>query len=174
MTSYSENESYKHKCAKEVFQQWCNVWEDDHYVPTNFKTTDGEIRTIHWRCNRHECSVQEYPIVVNGEVNSVQNVWDELICDHPDIDLYPWEPYVPTYDECKKRGWSPLAVVDVVLYHKGIPAYFIEICHTNPVSDVKLERLKRAGVNNLIEISADWILTQVGIPEILNIKRWLL
>ena len=64
-----------------------------------------------------------------------------------------------------------MAVIDVVVAHKGSPMYAIEICHKNPVSKEKIEALKLAGVDNLIEINASWILKQTRIPDKLKFKR---
>jgi len=82
--------------------------------------------------------------------------------------------YVPTYKECKANKMYPKRVIDLVITQDGAPIYFIEICHKNPVSDKKIKELKEMGVNNLIEIDANWILSQVKRPRILKIKRWLI
>lgn len=37
--------------------------------------------------------------------------------------------YIPTYDQCISLAIYPERVIDIVLTHKGIPTWFIEICH---------------------------------------------
>jgi hypothetical protein len=83
-----------------------------------------------------------------------------------------WNEYVPTYDECISRFNSyPIAIIDMVCSYKGQPYYAIEICYKNPVSQEKINKLKEFGVDNLIEIDADWILNQTKIPSQLKYKR---
>jgi hypothetical protein len=166
MASYVANESYKHKYAKKVFKKWC---QEKEFFNTNFFDYFGydTYEKISWTSNREKHAWLEYPIVVNEKYDSVTCNWDEIWGDCP-------SSFVPTFDDCKKRKMYPAAIVDVVLTSKGMPTYFIEICHKNPVSKSKLEKLESLGVPNLIEIDADWILNQTKRPEILKIKRWLI
>jgi len=175
MSPFTDNESYKHKCAKEIFKQWCDstAWYDPtcgwRCVATNYN------RYLTWRSNRSQDAWLEYPIVVNSNINSIQHNWDEIWPNHAEERLF--NGFVPTYAECKEYNLYPTAVIDIVLPHKGSPEYFIEICHTNPVSNEKLEKLKQLKMGDdacLIEIDADWILRQTGIPSKLEIKRWLI
>jgi hypothetical protein len=79
---------------------------------------------------------------------------------------------IPTYQECVNDYNSyPIAIIDVVCCHKGKPQIGIEICHKNPVSQEKTNKLKEFGVDNLIEIDADWVLNQTKIPSQLKYKR---
>ena len=178
MSTFKINESYKHRCAKEVFKRWCQERPRDKYGdvepwPTNFN------ETISWRSNRTQEAWLEYPIVVNDKTNSVEHVWDE-IWHFSDLKEYYWpdpdrkENFVPTYTECIEKNRTPIAVIDVVLPHKGILLYCVEICHTNPVSEEKIIKLQQAGVRELIEIDAEWILRQTKSPSKLQIKRWLI
>jgi len=172
MTDFVKNESYMHKCAKDVFKQWCESkeWDTD---TEDYKGVSTDYNTcISWRSNRDKESFLEYPIVVNDRknINSIENNWDEIWEDDDKL----WSCFVPTYKQCIDKKLIPIAIVDVVLSHKGIPLYFIEICHKNPVSNAKIQKLKENGVENLIEIDASWILKQTHIPSKLKIKRWLL
>jgi hypothetical protein len=81
------------------------------------------------------------------------------------------DEYVPKFDELIKLGIYPKRVIDVVLTHKGKPLWFIEICHKNPTSQEKITELKSMGVRNLIEIDAEWILSQIKRPERIKYKR---
>lgn len=164
---YVECESYKHKCAKDVFKEWCNSRE----TGLDYKSFSiGNDESISWRSNRSEDAWLEYPIVCNDKINSVLQNWDE-IC--PWVSSYQPD-YIPSFDECIKHNLYPCAVVDVVLTHKGSPSYFIEICHKNPVSREKLIKLHMSGVQDLFEIDAEWILSQTKVPSELKIKRWLI
>ena len=77
-----------------------------------------------------------------------------------------------TLNECVNLFQSyPIAIIDIVCPHKGRPYIGIEICHKNPVSLEKIDKLRKFGVDNLIEIDADWILNQTKIPSQLKYKR---
>lgn len=187
-TTFKINESYKHKCAKEIFKQWCQERPKDKYGDgkewlTNFNCA------ISWRPNRSREAWLEYPIVVNDNINSVEQVWDEIWPSDSNFGpTYTWgdldsdstyreckeKNFIPTYTECIEKNFIPIAVIDVVLPHKGTLYFCVEICHTNPVSDEKIKKLQQAGVRNLIEIDAEWILRQTKFPSKLQIKRWLI
>jgi len=189
MPPFTNIESYKHKCAKEIFKQWCDNSGGQfktNWIEKNRKGEDVE-KEIYWSSNRSQEAWLEYPVVVNNDINSIQNNWDEIwpgfttkkMGDYDVIDDYRhWNNFVPSYDDCKEYNLQPIAVIDVVLPHKGQPSYLVEICHTNPVSDEKLKKLKileQFNDNfNLIEIDAEWILRQTKIPSKLQIKRWLI
>lgn len=164
---FVETESYKHKCAKEVFREWCKSDEwgiNCKKVITNMSYENGESVYLWYVPNREEGAFLEYPIT---DLESIEMLWDERVgggC----------ECQTPTYDECIKMGQVPIAIIDIVLPYKGQPHYYIEICHKNPVSDSKIQKLKELGMNNLIEIDADWILSQTSVPKVLEIKRWLI
>jgi len=160
MNTFTENESYKHKMAKEVLKEW-------------FSGGYG-IGDISFWPNR-KCGVFfEYPIVNNKDYDSIHHNWDEQLTN-PKItkemtldSAEHWNlqsEYVPTYDECVRLGIYPKRVIDVVLTHKGSPLWFIEICHKNPTSQEKINELKVLGVRNLIEIDAEWIMKQTKRPN---------
>lgn len=163
-TAFEHRESYKHKYAKEVFKQWAS---GRSLFPTNYD------EDIDWSSNRTEDAWLEYPIVITENINSVSQNWDE-IWSHDGMYCDAELNFVPSYEECIGKNLHPIAVIDIILPHKGAPGYFIEICHTNPVSDDKIKKLHAAGVRELIEFDAEWILCQTGIPAKLKIKRWLI
>jgi hypothetical protein len=169
MNTFTENESYKHKMAKEVLKEWFY---------------GGRlIGGVGCSSPNRKCGVWfEYPIVKTDEYNSIQHNWDELLTNPKmpkGIDPFSseeiWDEYqseyVPTYDECISLGIHPKRVIDVVLTHKGIPTWFIEICHKNPISHEKINELKMLGVTNLIEIDAEWIMKQTKRPTELKYKQ---
>jgi hypothetical protein len=158
MNTFTENESYKHKMAKEVLKEWFYGGK--------------RIGDVGCRSPNRECGVWfEYPIVKTDEYNSIDYNWDEIL-DNPKItEETGFDEYVPTYDECISLGIYPKRVIDVVLTHKGTPTWFIEICHKNPTSQEKINELEMLGVRNLIEIDADWIMNQTKKPTKLKYKQ---
>lgn len=186
MTStFIENESYKHKMAKEVLKKWLEEYDDsDIKLKTNYKDV-----TISFRSNSTHGVCLEYPIVKYDNINSIEWDWENifrnidekdwgsnrsecLIEDKDSEDGYIWrcaDGTPPSFEECVKYGYYPISIIDLVCCHKGRPCYFFEICHKNPLSDEKIDKL--CDIPYLIEIDADWILNQVKPPEILKIKR---
>jgi hypothetical protein len=159
--AFIENESYKHKMAKVVLKQWFEQSEKNDYL---------SIGDIKFRPNRRSGVFLEYPICNNICSASVfDNSWE---CNWDEIRDNAWDEYVPTYNECVNLFQSyPIAIIDIVCPHKGRPYIGIEICHKNPVSLEKIDKLRKFGVDNLIEIDADWILNQTKIPSQLKYKR---
>lgn len=166
MNTFTENESYKHKMAKEVLKGW-------------FSGGCG-IGDIKFDPNR-KCGVFfEYPIVKNNDYDSIHHNWDEQLTN-PKItkEMTPGSAeyenlqneYVPTYEECVCLGIYPKRVIDVVLTHKGSPRWFIEICHKNPTSQKKINELQALDVGNLIEIDAEWIMKQTKRPKKIEYKQ---
>jgi len=164
MNTFSVNESYKHKMAKEVLKEWFY---------------GGDNQLLDYICPNRKCGVWfEYPIVKNKDYNSINYNWDEIL-ENPNIteNMSDVEKqnlqseYVPTYDECTSLNIYPKRVIDVVLTHKGVPEWFIEICHKNPTSQEKIDELEMLGLSNLIEVDAEWIMKQTKKPSKLKYKR---
>ena len=175
MPPFVHRESYTHRCAKEIFKEWCGELRDSNGGNIYFQTECGN-RVCGGYGGRKEPAWLEYPVVVDGSFSSVTNAWDEIwpgFHDDDDDDGY-FNDFVPTYDQCVAMDMYPKAVVDVVTQEKGTPTLWVEICHKNPVSDEKLRALARAGVSDLIELDANWIMRQTDVPEKLRVKRWLL
>lgn len=173
--TYVHNESYMHLNAKQVLKNWFdNTLEDPG---SSWKTIDP----FDFRSNRASGVWLEYPICVGKDINSWESNWDEIILeqisDYEQINndrsiLSKYKEYVPTYDECvNKFRVYPIAVIDIVITHKGMPKYAIEICHKNPVSIEKKEKLKEIGVAELYEIDASWIMNQTKIPNEIKYRK---
>lgn len=174
MSAFVHTESYKHLMAKQVLKGWLEECDDSFHQ---------KIKNIHFRSNR-KCGVWlEYPfasvkndtkLTIGSETfeviagSSWETNWDELVC-RPDGHFN--EEFVPTFEQCKQIGANVIAVIDVVCAHKGCPSYAIEVCHKNPVSKEKLEKIKNSGFRGeLYEIDAEWILCQTRRPDNLNWK----
>jgi len=166
---WKECESYKHKCAKEIVKGWI---DSELEIPTNYETVSGVYNLGSDRRNRDEVWL-EYPVgyYKENDYNSLDCMFDE----HWD-ECAGWKNKnpVPTYKQCMKNNFNVVAVLDIAVQHKGSIFQGIEICHKNPVSDKKVEKLKNMGLNELVEIDADWVLNQVGIPKEIKIKRLLI
>jgi hypothetical protein len=157
---FVENESYMHKAAKNVLRDWLS-------------TGDGydlrKLDPLSFRSNR-KCGVWlEYPVAEVDGTNSIEWLWDEQ-----DLSKGIHE-YVPTYEECVRRGVYPVAVLDMAIVHKGTIMYGIEICHKHPTGKEKIEKitklLKNTGFGfTLYEIDASWIMNQVERPKSLKME----
>ena len=165
-------EPYKHYYAKQLFKQWCNskswTYQNEAYriVPVNCLNNKNTKEILKWKSNRTEFAWIDYPIVVNYEINSIEYYWDEI-----------WPgPYannfIPSYNQCRELKLYPISLTDIVLPHKGRPHYFIYISDQNTLTRNMIAELKLFGIENIIEIKADWILAQKCIPSILDAKLY--
>ncbi len=222
---FTENESYKHKMAKDVLREWfyggksigdigiasgggftpnrnCGVWFEYPIVVsekwnsiytlsdeifTNPKITkelsekyENECKIFETIRNQKREVLDEYTLLGDerGWWDSSNREGMMWVCkkDPPQSNEYKQycnlqHEYVPTYEECINFGFYPTRMIDVVLIHKGQPFQFIEICHTNPVSQEKIDELRKLGVDNLIEIKAEWIMKQTKRPTKIQYKR---
>jgi hypothetical protein len=163
-------ETYKHKCAKQVFKLWCSE--------------TSSFENLSWTSNREENAWLNYPIVESEKYNSMETNWDEIWPyddDFSSMSMNNFIPmlmnnFIPTYDMCKKRNINPISVIDIVLPHKGTPKWYIEISTSNDKLE-KLQKLQQINFGKylsgggLIEIDADWILNQTCIPSKLKYKK---
>jgi len=159
--TFQHHESYAHKCAKEVLKKW---FDESAEHPSGWQG----IGDIKFRTNRVSGVWLEYPLVDLGYCNSMTNNWDEIWLTEDGECNYE---FVPTYEQClEKYNVAPFAIIDIVCTHKGSPSIGIEICHKNSVSKKKLQKIinfkESSGANlELIEISAEWILSQIKTPS---------
>ncbi len=162
-TVYINNEGNMHINAKEIFRNWCfnrpKRWNTDNDVDLNWQSIGTHVVAF------------EYPIV-DGVFNSVKMSWDDIWYRSTGGSRHN---FVPTYEECRyNMGIYPVAMVDIVALQKGLPLYCFEIHKTNEVTDMKTKKLHKAGVRNLIELEADWIVKQNEFPSQLQTYRWLI
>jgi hypothetical protein len=138
-------ESYLHQSAKDVVCRWIQE--------LSAAAQPGEwirLQPLHFRPGRWYA---EYPIC--ADLNGVNPVWDELD---------EFRERCPTYDEAKAAGYTPKAVVDVGVIHKGVLRYAIEVVHKNPTPPWKRALLSSLDVQ-LIEVSALGVMRQVKRPQ---------
>jgi hypothetical protein len=164
---FEHRESYMHKCAKDVLKKWL----DDSGAKSGY----NHIGDITFRPNRNSGVWLEYPLADLGNgCNSMNQNWDEIWLTE---DGEFGSEFVPTYEQClEKYKVAPFAIIDIVCTHKGSPSIGIEICHKNPVSKEKLQKIidfkESSGSNlELIEIDAMWILSQIHAPSKLEYRR---
>jgi len=113
---------------------------------------------------------------------------DETVVEYPIIETKDWNSLEvnqwplsgpPSFTYCKNLNRIPIAIIDVVSFKNSIPTYGFEICHTNPVSETKTQKLnqliqKTGSTFKLLEIDASWINQQTQKPQSLNIKRTII
>ena len=146
MTRFEAKESYKHKMAKQVLKEWL---DEDNSIKPFGHSDNGWVHL-------------EYPICIIPEVG---NTW-EYEC------FRNYGEKVPSYKECvSEYNAYPVAIIDIIVVHKGFPVYAIEICNKNPVSKEKLKKLEEFGVTDLFEVNTDWILDQLERPKKIKCVR---
>lgn len=88
---------------------------------------------------------------------------------------YNTKPFTrpPTYNESLEYG-ETISILDIAIATKGSIRYGVEICHKNPASEEKIKNLCKNGLENLIELDAEWVISQVKQPDKIKVKRWLI
>ncbi len=151
-------ESYLHKFSKEVLREW--------FVGNPLNVKKNTFKEFSYTENdfNNENILFEYAIVKNNEYDSIKYSWSEMLGDG-------YETINPSYEELRERNINVIAVIDMVILSKGKPTYFIEVKNTNPVSNIKLKKLKMLGLPNLYEFDCDYIMRQCNIPKILEYDK---
>ena len=160
-SKFENKESYMHKCAKDILKEWLE--EGDSIQGSG-------LGDIFFKPNRKSGVWLEYPVLNFGSYSSLEQNWDEIWACNDDGTFIDCNDFVPTYNQCVERyGIYPIAVIDIVCTHKGIPLFGIEICHKNPVSKEKIKKIKDiippGNEFTLIEIDATWIMSQINRPK---------
>lgn len=120
---FEHKESHLHKLAKEM------LFKKLKEIETN--TLDNcTFKDISWRKNQGV--YMELPFYSNSDEYYFEN------SDHVGPNAVP--------------PGHILFVPDICIFHKGTPKKFIEVVHTSPVSQAKIERMKKFFVNNWFEI----------------------
>lgn len=159
---FVENEGMIHKSAKQKLASWL-IQKDQ--ANTHVKT----LAQFQWRRN--------YGVFMELKFHEK----DDPYYFELSKGLRPYNGYSPVSFE-DWRGKNPvdwfdptfdrgriLFVPDIVIFHKGVPNIFIEIVHTNPVSENKIKSIRKFFSGHFIhlyEIKATHIL-QHRIPPLL-------
>lgn len=165
---FIENESYIHKCAKEILKGWLlENYKKGHCISFDIDIK-GEKQNCCCQPNREKeaAIVLEYPIINYYDDNS----WDRVLDENMNI-FDKKITNTPTYKDCCNIGKPPLAIIDLVILHKGSVKFGFEICHKNPVSKKKQDILQKNNCYHIYEIDALWILSQTKKPKVLKLKR---
>jgi hypothetical protein len=146
--AFIEKESYKHKLSKELLAGWLNELE---------KNNDG-------------CSFGQF------KWRSSYGVHTELKIYENDDPCY-FENSEGLFNENFDRG-KILFVPDITIFHKGSIKYLIEVVHSNPVSEKKINKIfdffnRKGQVPYVYEIEAEEILRHTSIPYDLECTRIL-
>ena len=149
---YINRESYIHKYSKTLLKEFfeSNKLEINKKEFNEFEFAESD--------NNNYTVLLEYPVVIKDSFNSLKFNWSQLLSNGND-------DYIPSYTELRKLNLVPIAFIDLVVCNKGVPCYFFELCHKNPVSDLKIKKLKDANINNLLEVSSYWLLSQIKKPD---------
>lgn len=136
---FIEKESFKHKLAKELLASWFMDQE-------NGNSDYCQVSQFRWRKN--------------------QGVHLELKF-HKNDDPYYFENSEGLTDPDFERG-ALLFIPDICIFHKGTPCLMIEVVCTNPVTEIKKERILKffdGFYVEVFEIEAEEILRHCEIPS---------
>lgn len=162
---FVERESVAHKAAKEALADWlCRSSDNDKGNCYCCYPIKGCKDSLTWRPNGRTPVEIEYPFATHPKygVTGATSLWDELgfSC-------------APTFKELCLDGYTPLAIADLVLIHKGWVGAVIEVVWSNPLSKEKIALYKKIGIEEVYEIDAMWILRQCKKPSELALRRML-
>lgn len=127
---------------------------------------DGIGQALTWRHNRPAPNYgvwREYPFPCPGGA-----VWDET----ERADGTTWQS-PPTFKEyIAAIGHPPCYIADIALQHKGAIWCAVEVRHTNPTRNEKIESLIHdGGVPLVLEVDAKWVLMQAERPVSMLVER---
>lgn len=144
---FKSEESIKHSIAKGFLLLWLQQKE---------AKLCGDLFPFHWRTPSYGVQA-ELPIFDTSSPYYFENS-KGLKCPGKVGD------FQKCFDTSKKLG-EILFVPDITIFNKGAVRYFIEVVHTNPVSEEKLEKIKfwarlKGASFEVHEVSAEWIMRQ--------------
>ena len=155
---FTENESFKHKAAKELLCKWL---KENH--GSGKWCGDG----VHL----------EYPLIPAMRHKEIGNV----VCygystGDNGYNYYEsnTEDFNPTYEQCLANNDIPVAVLDIAYVYKGCLFEGFEVYHKHKVDDNKKEKIRKLteGLGfTLYEIDAEKILCQTKKPDMASIYK---
>lgn len=160
---FVERESHKHRLAKELLASW--FYEQD-------KAQDFcQVAQFKWRSNYGVYTELKFyetsdPYYFENSVGlkeyAVENGMD-IRGENP----LDW------FDPAIDRG-KFLFIPDITIFHKGTPVILIEVVHKHPLTQSKIDTIKKFfdGYQiELYEIEAEEILRHTGIPTHLSCRQ---
>lgn len=138
-----------------------------------FKNKLLDVKDFSFTPNRESGVILDYPIGFKDNWNSWNvELWDETYLYLDDDEAGPLkEDWVPKKEECMKLGYDVIEIVDVVCVHKGLPYFGFIIKDDKQVSGIRAHKLRNYGIEDIYEISQDWILNQPDNSTKLKIDR---
>jgi hypothetical protein len=146
-------ESYKHQFAKQTLARWLADPEQKLVLCENTNAGGLNGRGVY----------TEYPFCLrsNGKLIG-SSPWHET-------GWIPSKTDVPTYQECLDAEMLPICIFDVAIEHRGFISLAFEIVHKHEVTAEKRAYIQRIIHHGFLRcvygLSADWVLSQVGLPE---------
>ena len=139
---YQEKESLLHLYAKQTLHKWLLEAQE----PNN---DGGILKPFSWRLNYG--IFMELPFYETSDPYYFEQ--SKGLIDYEPIEIDYTKPYeqircqdprgkdpLQWFDKTIDRG-KILFVPDITIFHKGTPKYLIEIVHTNPVSEQKIDKI---------------------------------
>jgi hypothetical protein len=126
MKKFEEKESLLHYLAKQTLWKWlddCDHGRSKEFSPFSWRSNYGVFMELPF----YETSDPYYFECSDG------------IIDPNKFERNEREP-LSWFDPHFDRG-KYLFIPDITVFHKGTPKYLIEIVNTNPVSDLKLDKI---------------------------------
>lgn len=160
---YQEKESLLHLYAKQTLHKWLLEAQE----PNN---DGGILKPFSWRLNYG--IFMELPFYETSDPYYFEQ--SKGLIDYEPIEIDYTKPYeqircqdprgkdpLQWFDKTIDRG-KILFVPDITIFHKGTPKYLIEIVHTNPVNEYKLQKICRFFDGYTVEVH------EVKVHDILN------
>jgi len=165
-TKFVQKESHKHRLAKELLAKWFRDQEE--------KSDSCGIGNVGYRKNWGV--YLELPFYEKSEqcYFECSDYVDPWLRDNSKL-CYVDNDYEKLFKQNIDRG-KLLFVPDITIFHKGDARIFIEVVHSNPVSQKKIDIIKKwlnGGYAEVFEIDAEEILRHCDVPNTLNFKRIL-
>jgi len=165
---FVHKESHKHRLAKELLAKWLR---DEEVKSGDF----CKFFNLSWRTN---WGVHvELPFYETSDPYYFENSKGIIYsgCQEHAKKAYLDNNYDQFFESNVDRG-RLLFVPDITIFHKGDVSYMIEVVHTNPVNERKLNTIKKwiydkGACAKLFEISAENILRQCGEPTSLIFNK---
>jgi len=162
---FEERETFSHRFAKNLLAKWLREEEakNDHckIEPFEWRRNYGVFTELRFH-NKDEFYYFEQSDTLEAHLG-----FDDKGVDKRGRNPLDW------FKDGVDRG-KILFVPDITIFHKGTPKILIEVVHSNPVSDEKLEAIHKwydGEYFELYEVFSSWILEQTERPNILLSRK---
>lgn len=162
---FVEKESHKHRLAKELLASWFHQQDEMHDFCQVAQFTWRSNYGVYTELKFYETSDPYYFECSAGLKDYAEIEDKDVRGDNP----LEW------FDPLVDRG-KILFVPDITIFHKGSATILIEVVHKNPLTNTKIDIIKKffEGYHvEVYEIEAEEILRHTGIPNNLKCKQVL-